>query len=208
MNKNKDKIILSLFDLTGNWSKPYRDAGYTVIQVDLQLGIDILDWNYKQYNGVYGILAACPCTDYAVSGARWFAEKDKDGRTAQSQKLVAKTKEIIDYFNPVFYAIENPVSRIHKLNTWMGKPKLYFHPYDFAGHGFDRDRYTKKTCLWGVFNDLAKKPLPPYHTGDNGQIHYPKRADGKAIGWNTTECKNARSATPPGFAQAFFEANQ
>lgn len=26
--ENKDKIILSLFDLTGNWSKPYKQNGY------------------------------------------------------------------------------------------------------------------------------------------------------------------------------------
>lgn len=67
--ENKDKIILSLFDLTGNWSKPYKDNGYKVIQVDLQLGIDILNWNYKKIpkEQVYGILAACPCTDFALS---------------------------------------------------------------------------------------------------------------------------------------------
>lgn len=43
------KIILSLFDLTGNWSRPYKENGYEVIQVDIQLGIDILNWDYKQY---------------------------------------------------------------------------------------------------------------------------------------------------------------
>lgn len=62
------KIILSLFDLTGNWSKPYKDNGYKVIQIDLQLGMDILTWDYKQIpkEDVYGILAACPCTDFAL----------------------------------------------------------------------------------------------------------------------------------------------
>ena len=78
---NKDKIILSLFDLTGNWSKPYRDNGYEVIQIDLQLGIDIMKWDYKKIDKqkVYGVLSACPCTDFALSGARYFARKDKDG---------------------------------------------------------------------------------------------------------------------------------
>lgn len=202
-------IVLSLFDLTGNWSKPYRDNGYEVVQVDLQSGINILTWDYKQIpqDAVYGILAAVPCTDYAVSGARWFAEKDKDGRTEESQKLVAKTKEIIEYFNPDFWVIENPVGRIHKLNPWMGKPKIYFHPYEYAGYGCDEDRYTKKTGLWGKFNIPIKKSLAPYHTGDYGKIHYPRDENGKAYGWNTIECKNARSATPMGFAQAFYEAN-
>lgn len=203
------KIILSLFDLTGNWSEPFKDNGYEVIQIDIQKGIDILTWDYKQIDKslVHGILAAVPCTDYAVSGARWFAAKDKDGRTAMSQKLVAKTKEIIEYFDPAFWVIENPVSRIHNLNPWMGKPRTYFHPYEFAGYGFDEDRYTKKTCLWGKFNEPEKKPLEPYHTGDYGKIHYPRDENGKPYGWNTIECKNARSATSKGFAKAFCEAN-
>ena len=206
MNKN---TILSLFDLTGIWSKPYKDNGYKVVQVDLQAGIDILSWDYKAISkeSVYGILAAVPCTDFAVSGARWFAGKDQDGRTALSMKLVAKTKEIIDYFDPVFWVIENPIGRIHKLNPWMGTPVYKFHPYEFAGYGFDNDRYTKKTCLWGKFNHPVKKSIEPYHTGDNGKIHYPKDENAKAYTWNSVECKNARSATPMGFSQAFYEAN-
>ena len=32
------KTILSLFDYTGNWSEPYRQAGYNVIQQDLKHG--------------------------------------------------------------------------------------------------------------------------------------------------------------------------
>ena len=109
----KRNIILSLFDYTGNWSRPYKESGYEVIQVDIQHGTDILSWNYKQIprERVYGILAAVPCTDFAISGARHFARKDADGTTEQSKKLVYKTLEIIEYFNPVFWVVENPMSR-------------------------------------------------------------------------------------------------
>ena len=106
------RTILSLFDYTGNWSRPYREAGFNVIQVDKKYGLDILTFNYRRYLQIFGILAAIPCTDYALSGARWFAEKDADGRTKESNKLVRKTLEIIRYFKPVFWAIENPMSRI------------------------------------------------------------------------------------------------
>lgn len=34
------KTILSLCDNSGVWSKPYKDAGYNVIQVDIQHGRD------------------------------------------------------------------------------------------------------------------------------------------------------------------------
>lgn len=195
------KTILSLFDYTGNWSKPYKEAGYNVIQVDIKHGIDILTWDYKQIpkDSVFGILAAVPCTDYAISGAKWFATKDKDGRTKQSQKLVAKTKEIIDYFQPEFWVIENPMSRIHKLNAWMGEVKYKFHPYEFAGYDpIPRNsQYQKSTWLWGEFNNPTKKPMECL----DGQKLFRK------LGGKSEKTKELRSITPLGFSYAFYAAN-
>jgi len=37
-----DKVILSLFDYSGNWPSPYKEAGYDVYQIDIKHGIDIL----------------------------------------------------------------------------------------------------------------------------------------------------------------------
>ena len=204
---NGDKIILSLFDYTGNWSKPYKDNGYKVIQIDIKHGDNILTWDYKRIKNVYGILAAVPCTDYAVSGARWFKDKDQDGRTGQSQLLVKKTMEIINWFNPVFWVIENPVSRIGRLNPSIGEVKERFNPYDFA-YLLDnplKEQYSKKTCLWGKFNTLIKKPLPCL---DTNKIWKPTNSKGVQVGWNTEECKELRQETPQGFAKAFYESNK
>lgn len=193
------KTILSLFDLTGNWSRPYKENGYNVIQIDLQLGQDILTWDYTKIENVYGILAAVPCTDFAVVGGRWWKDKDMDGRTEQSKKLVYKTLEIIDYFKPEFWVVENPVSRIHKCCPELGEVKFKFNPTDFAGYCTGKEqeenRYNKQTWLWGDFNNPTPKrlePLPELHD----KIWQPLRPDGSKIGWNTLECKNARSATP------------
>ena len=35
------RTILSLCDLTGEWPRPYREAGYEVIALDLQRGEDV-----------------------------------------------------------------------------------------------------------------------------------------------------------------------
>lgn len=202
-------VIISLFDLTGNWSKFYKENGYEVIQVDIQKGINILEWDYTTIDKekVYGILASVPCTDFAVSGARWFKEKDENGQTEKSNKLVRKTKEIIDYFNPTFWVIENPISRIHKIHKWMGQPKMYFHPYEYAGYGYNDETYTKKTALWGNFNIPTPKELPINKKDGHTRIHYPKRKDGTPVAWGSLECKNIRSATPLGFAKAFYLFN-
>lgn len=191
--------ILSLFDYTGNWSKPYRDNGYKVIQIDIKLGTDILTFNYQAIPEVYGILCAVPCTDFAVSGARWFAEKDRDGRTQKSIELVKKSLEIINYFNPHFWALENPVGRIHKLIPQLGKPLLIFNPCDYG------DAYTKKTCLWGKFNIPIENPVQPvYHySAGKKSSHLWKKLGGKS-----EKTKELRSQTPMGFARAFYEANK
>ena len=134
----KQKAILSLFDLTGNWSRPYREKGYEVVQIDLQSGTDIMTWDYRAYPRIYftGVLAAVPCTDFSLSGARWFKEKDGNGQTYESMALVYKTLAIIQWFLPglKWWAIENPMSRIHKLCPELEQVRLSFDPYQFAGY--------------------------------------------------------------------------
>lgn len=212
-------IIVSLFDFTGNWSNPYKENGYEIIQIDIQKGIDILTWDYTKVprDSVYGVLAACPCTDFALSGARHFARKDSDGTTEQSVKLVKKTIEIIQYFNPVFWVIENPMSRIHKLNPELGNVEFKFDPCDFAGYcegeKQDENRYNKKTWLWGNFNHPIKKRIEPFmkdspvwkRTDAKGNLLNGKNFN--KTGLTRHDWMNIRSATPEGFAQAFYKAN-
>lgn len=185
-------LILSLFDHSGGWSQPYRDAGYDVIQVDIKLQppIDIMTWDYKSVGPVHGILAAPPCTDFSLSGSRFFARKDADGTTAASVALVHRTLEIIDYHQPVWWALENPMSRIHTLVPRLGKVKYNFHPWH---HG---DPYLKTTWLWGNFNIPERDPVEPTEGRRIWKVGGPSEAT-----------KEFRSVTPPGFAKAFFEAN-
>jgi len=78
------KILLSLYDHSGNQSSPYRKNGWFVKQVDIKLGIDILTWDYKGFLSdmdlvakmhgetieKIGVICPTPCTDYAVCGAK------------------------------------------------------------------------------------------------------------------------------------------
>jgi site-specific DNA-cytosine methylase len=115
------KTILSLFDYSGNWPKYYREAGYNVLQVDIKLDIDILELSPKDLpDKIHGILAAPPCTDFAGSGAQYWPSKDQDGRTGASLQLVDKTLELINYYKPEFWALENPVGRLQKLRPELG----------------------------------------------------------------------------------------
>lgn len=200
---NSQKIVLSLFDLSGAWSQPWADAGYQVFKFDIQddafLG-DINNFNVEFFNDIFGdfeglevyaILAACPCTDFAVSGARHFAAKDADGRTLSSVELVHQTIRTIEYFKPSIWAIENPVGRIERLGG-LAPWRLSFDPFHFG------DTYTKKTLLWGRFN--SDLPIAPVEPVEGSKMH-------KLYGGKSLATKNARSVTPEGFAYSFFMAN-
>lgn len=190
---NSEKVIISLFDYSGNWPSFYKEAGYDVYSLDIKNGMDILDIDRSDLpDNVYGILAAPPCTDFASSGAQYWKVKDEDGRTAHSLALIDKTLEIVSWYQDLkFWALENPVGRLQKLRPALGAP-WYFNPCDFG------DPYTKKTGLWGNFNrDMVKTPVAP---DPNSWI--------MKLGGKSERTKELRSMTPLGFAKAFFTANQ
>lgn len=79
------------------------------------------------------MIAHPPCTHLAVSGARWF--KDKQVEQAEALEFVQK---LLDAPIPKI-ALENPISII---SSKIRKPNQIIQPWQF-GHG-----ETKATCLW------------------------------------------------------------
>lgn len=194
-DKIEDRLIVSLCNFTGIWLKLYKDAGYPTLQLDLQTGNDIRLLQ-KINKPVYGILAAPPCTEFAVSGARWWEDKGEE-KLLEGLEIISAVTRIIYMSNPVFHCIENPVGR---LIYYLGEPKLRFDPCEFAGYnkGTTEDWYTKKTCLWGNFNIPVRDWRMPIY---KSKMH-------KLYGGKSLKTKNLRSATPKGFALAFYEANK
>lgn len=177
----RGRVILDLCGGTGSWSKPYADAGYDVRLVDLPQDVR----TYEPRIAVHGILAAPPCTVFAVSGNRWF-RSDADIRDGLS--VVDACLRLIMAWEPEWWALENPVGTLRR---WIGPPKMYFDPCDYG------DPWTKKTCLWGRFNPPRKSPVEPTE-GSKMWANY---------GGKSERTKRMRSMTPPGFARAFWEAN-
>jgi hypothetical protein len=193
----ENKTILSLFDVTGAWSQPYREAGYNVLQHDIKDGWDILE-NFP--NGrcdglnAHGILAAPPCTDFSSSGAQYWKRKDATGETEESMTLVLAVLVLVEIFNPKWWAIENPVGRLPRIIPELGSP-WYFQPHHYG------DNYTKKTGLWGNFNrNLPRNDVEPVKACKQGSWLM-------KLGGKGDRTKMLRSITPPGFANSFFIAN-
>lgn len=94
---------------------------------DRKLHKDIVAWDL--------IIAFPPCTDLAVSGARWFKEKQMDGRQQNSIGFFL----YFTHLDCEHVAIENPIGI---MSTVYRKPDQIIQPWQF-GHG-----ETKATCLW------------------------------------------------------------
>lgn len=90
-------------------------------------------------NGWDLMVAHPPCTHLAVSGARWFKEKQ-----AEQAEALDFVRTLLDAPIPRI-ALENPISII---SSRIRKPDQIIQPWQF-GHG-----ETKATCLW-------LKGLPP-----------------------------------------------
>lgn len=176
--------VLSLCDFTGEWSRPYREAGYDVRQVDIKHGQDVRLFEALPYP-VRGVLAAPPCTHFAASGARWWADKG-DAAVLEGLAVVDACLRIVAVHRPQWWVLENPIGRLAR---YLGEPRFSFDPADYG------DPYTKRTCLWGDFQIPMKAPVEAV---EGSKMHrLPPSPDRAAL----------RSVTPAGFARAFFESN-
>lgn len=154
--------VLCLCDVTGIMARPWVEHGYRAVLVDPQHGIDHEDGAYMMLartvaesfdligrlvrEGRLAFVAGFPpCTDMAVSGARWFPMKyDLDHLFQAKAVSVAEQCRTIGELSGVPYLVENPVS---VLSGVFGRPDHTFHPYEYT-HWCPDDNYTKRTCLW------------------------------------------------------------
>ncbi len=100
------------------------------------------------------MIAHPPCTHLAVSGARWF--KDKQIEQAEALDFVHRLMDA-----PIErIALENPISVI---SSRIRKPDQIIQPWQF-GHG-----ETKATCLW--LKNLPKLTPTNIVEGREARIH-------------------------------------
>lgn len=125
------------------------------------------------------MIAHPPCTHLAVSGARWFKDKEFEQECALAfvQRLLNAPVERI--------ALENPISII---SSRIRKPDQIIQPWMF-GHG-----ETKATCLW--LKNLPKLVPTNIVEGREARVHKLPPSPGR---WKE------RSRTLQGIADAMAE---
>lgn len=160
------------------------------------------------------LIAFPPCTHLAVSGARHFEKKRKDGRQREAIKFFGK----IIAADCDRIAVENPVGIISGgyILKWFPdladefalpkKPTQIIQPYEYGHHA------RKATCLWLK----GLEPLQPTEVVDAGEIvgngfsvgaslNMARDENGKILPWNDPRTAMLRSKTFPGIARAMAE---
>ena len=125
--------LLELFSGTGSVGDVAKELGYVVISLDRDMEsdikTDIMNWDYKVFEpkSFDVIWASPPCTEY--SRAKTLGIRDIDG----ANERVQRTLDILEYFEPKYWIIENPQTGLltDQLCMW-GIP---FKDVDYCKYG-------------------------------------------------------------------------
>lgn len=140
--------LLELFSGTGSVRKAVGNLFNEVISIDILKKYNptectnILDWDFKKYPRDYFdvIWASPPCTEYSHI---LFSRPERIRDIIGANEVVKRTIDIIEYFNPDKWFIENPQTGLLKEQDFMGF--LPFVDVDYCKYGFD---YRKRTRIW------------------------------------------------------------
>ena len=150
--------VLELFSGTRSVGKICDELGWESVSVDLLLPADhqcdIMDFDYKQYpKDTFDIVwASPPCHTFSKIQDSWIGRKNKHGEVISMETilqridkeglpLLRKTQEIIKYFDPKYYLIENPGTS--KMKNYLDLPNYVVDYCMYSDWG-----YRKRTRIW------------------------------------------------------------
>jgi site-specific DNA-cytosine methylase len=153
---------LELFSGTHSVGKVLKEAGWEVISLDIDgkadINIDILNWDYKEAypTGYFDVVwASPPCCMFSIIRKSCYGRKLKRhgglvfnkellDRDIQEEGLpiVRRTEEIIDYYQPKAWFIENP--KTSSMKDYLTHRPSYVVDYcKYSDWG-----YKKPTRIW------------------------------------------------------------
>ena len=231
--------ILELYSGTHSVGKVAKQKGWDVVSLDLDnadINIDILKWDYKKdyKEGDFDIVwGSPPCHTFSHCRRSWIGRKIKafgdeivtpemldEDMEKNGVPLLNKTLEIIEYFKPKFWFIENP--QTSKMKNYL----THLDHYDVDYCKYSDWGYRKRTRIWtnkkGFEPKLCKKDCenmfdPNKHKKDVGNFYRNKDGSNKKmhknnLGGVTNKLTGGKSGNkelkyriPPKLIESLFE---
>ena len=147
--------VLELFAGSRSFSKVAEEMGMQTFTTDINkfdkidYVVDILEFDVSKVPFKPDVIwASPPCTYFSVAsiGHHWY--KDNTPKTEQAKlgvKIVQKTLDIINYFKPDYFFIENPRGKLRKLDVVKNIPRA---TVCYCQYG---DTRLKPTDIWSNF---------------------------------------------------------
>jgi hypothetical protein len=168
--------VLELFAGSRSIGNAAKELGYNVYSSDINnfkdidYVINVLDFDYNKVPFKPDIIwASPPCTGFSVAaiGRNW--NHDKTPKTDSARlgiELVKKTIEIINYYKPKFWFMENPRGMLRKLDIVKD---FKINTITYCQYG---DARMKPTDIWNNSNLWQSKPM--CKNGDTCHVSAPR----------------------------------
>ena len=194
--------VLELFAGSRSIGKVAEELGYNVFSVDINNfeNIDyvtnILYFDFKKVPFKPNIIwASPPCTYFSVASIGKHWNKDHTPKTLEAIlgcQIVRKTIEIIKYYKPKFFYIENPRGKLRKLE--------FMQEFDRATVTYCQygDKRMKPTDIWtnNLYSLLNQNGWKPRKICKNGESCHEAAPRGSQTGTQGIKGNYERSKIP------------
>ena len=164
---------------------------------------DILSWDYRAFKpkSFDLITASPPCIEFSraltTRGGRHGREVER--RLDHADQLVCKVLELIDYFQPKWWWIENPATGMLKERPYMAGLQYV----DIVFCQFSHWGYREPTRFWGKLPGGAVKDVvcDGYHcpnlAGKPSRVGGPRRHRVQLSSWRSSPSTTSQYRIPP-----------
>ena len=193
---------LELFAGSRSFGKVAEKFGYEVVSVDINpfenidLVVDILEFDYSKVDFKPKIIwCSPPCTYFSVASIGHHWHEDHTPKTEEAilgMQILNKTLEIIEYYKPDYFFIENPVGKMRRKIKGINRATVTYCSYS--------DNRMKPTDIWSnhiydMFNTEGWRPKPQCFAG-NTKCHHEAAPRGSKTGTQGLKNNYERSKIP------------